>query len=65
MEKTAIFTISKASATGNGRRYNITSKQFNTYNKINIPENELFLAMEELTDVFNNVINYAILFEID
>ena len=60
MEKTAIFTISKS-----GRRYNIKSKQFNTYNKIDVPATELFEALEELTDVFNNVIGYAILFEIE
>ena len=60
MDKTAIFTISKS-----GRRYNIKSKQFNTYNKIDVPETELFNALEELSDVFNNVLDYAILFEID
>ncbi len=60
MEKTAVFTISK-----NGKGYNITSKKFNLYNKISIQANQLFEAMEELTDTFNNVIGYAILFEID
>lgn len=60
MERTTVFTISK-----NGKAYNITSRKFNLYNKINIPANQLFDAMEELTDTFNNVIGYAILFEID
>ena len=40
-------------------------KQFNTYNRIDVPETELYKSLEELTDVFNNVIGYAILFEID
>lgn len=60
MDKTAVFTISK-----NSKGYNITSKKFNLYNKIGVPANQLFEAMEELTDTFNNVIGYAILFEID
>ena len=60
MEKTVVFTISK-----DGKNYNIKSKAFNTYNKIGVPANQLFEAMEELTDTFNNVLEYAILFEID
>lgn len=61
MEKTAVFTISK---TGTGK-YNIKSKKFNLYNKLEVKDSELFQAMEELADTFNNVIGYAILFEID
>lgn len=61
MEKTAVFTISNA---GTGK-YNIKSKKFNLYNKLEVKDTELFQAMEELTDTFNNVIGYAILFEID
>ncbi len=60
-EKTAVFTVTKTQ----GRKYNITSKGFNLYNKLNVPENQLFEAMAELSDVFNNVIGIAILFEID
>jgi hypothetical protein len=63
--KTAVFTISKSSATAQGRRYNITSKRFNLYNKIDVPESQLFDALAELSDTFNNVIDMAIVFEID
>lgn len=64
MEKTAVFTVSKSGATG-GNKYNITSKAFNLYNKLEVPADKLFDAMSELTDTFNNVLGYAILFEID
>ena len=64
MEKTVVFTVSKSGATG-GKKYNLTSKAFNLYNKLEVPEQQLFEAMAELTDTFNNVLGFAILFEID
>lgn len=60
MGKTVVFTVSKS---GNG--YNIKSAVANRYNKNDVPASKLFDAMEELTDIFNNVIGAAILFEID
>lgn len=66
MDKTAVFTISKTSSTGvRSNRYNITSKKYNLYNKLDVSANQLFDAMEELTDIFSNVIGISILFEID
>lgn len=59
MEKTAIFTITVS----NGL-YNIKCKAFNQYNQIGISRDCLFTAMNQLADVFNNVLNIAILFEI-
>jgi len=60
MEKTAVFTISRSD---NG--INIKSKGYNTYNKYGLQEKQLFDAMAELSDVFNNVIGIAIVFEVD
>lgn len=59
MEKTAIFTI-----TVNNGLYNIKCKAFNQYNQIGISRDCLFTAMSQLSDVFNNVLKIAILFEI-
>lgn len=56
----AIFTISKGS---NG--INIKSNRFNTYNRIEVPEAQLFKAMEELADIFNNVLAIGIEFVIE
>ena len=44
--------------------YNIKSKAFNRYNQIDISRDCLFTAMNQLTDVFNNVLKIGILFEI-
>ena len=60
MEKTAIFTITP---TMKGT-YNIKSKAFNRYNQIDISRDCLFSAMNQLADVFNNVLKIGILFEI-
>ena len=59
MEKTAVFTITR-----DGKLYNIKCKAFNSYNLIGITQAELFNEMEILTDVFNNVLNVAVMFEI-
>ena len=59
MERTAVFTITVS----NGL-YNIKSKAYNRYNQIGISRDCLFTAMSQLTDVFNNVLNIGILFEI-
>ena len=59
MEKAAVFTIMKSD-----KGLNIKSKAYNTYNKYNVPEKQLFKAMAELTDTFNNVIGVAVVFEV-
>lgn len=59
MEKAAVFTIMKSD-----KGLNIKSKAYNTYNKYNVPEKQLFEAMAELTDTFNNVIGVAVVFEV-
>ena len=56
----AVFTISKGV-----KGFNITNKRFNTYNKYEVPASELFKAMTELADIFNNVLEVAILFEVE
>ena len=56
----AIFTISKGS-----RGINVKSKRFSTYNRIEVPEAQLFQVMEELADVFNNVLGIGIAFEVE
>ena len=63
MEKTAVFMITREEKT-NGWFYTIKSRMYNTYNKYDLNEHQLFEAMEELTDTFNNVLNLAILFEV-
>ena len=60
MEKTAVFTITKSD-----KGLNIKSKAYNTYNRYNVPEKQLFEKMAELADIFNNVIGVAIVFEVD
>lgn len=57
----AIFTISR----GQAGRLNVKSKRFNTYNRNEIPENQLFRVMEELADIFNNVLGFGIEFVIE
>lgn len=59
MENAAVFTIMKGD-----KVFSIKSKKYNTYNKYDVPEKQLFEAMAELTDTFNNVIGVAILFEV-
>lgn len=59
MNKTAVFTITK-----DGKLYNLKSKAFNRYNRVGITQAELFNEMEHLTDVFNNILNVGVLFEI-
>lgn len=63
MEKTAVFTIIREERT-NGWFYDVKSKAHNTYNKCGLNEHQLFEAMEELSDVFNNVLGMGILFEV-
>ena len=59
-KNTAIFTLSR-----NGNSYNITSKAYNLYNRLQVPAGQLFDTMAELTDTFNNVLEIAILFEVE
>ena len=58
--KEAVFTISKGT---NG--FNLKCKNYNTFNRFNIPGAALFNAMKELSDIFNNVIGVAIVFEVE
>ena len=57
----AIFTISRG-LTG---RVNVKSKRFSTYNRIEVPEAQLFRVMEELADIFNNVLKIGIEFVVE
>lgn len=59
MDGMAIFTITK-----DGKLYNIKSKAFSNYNRIGITKVELYNEMEALTDIFNNVLNIGVGFEI-
>ncbi len=59
MERTATFTI-----TVNNGLYDIKCKAFNLYNQCGVSRDCLFTAMNQLTDVFNNVLNIGVLFEI-
>ena len=62
----AIFTISETSATFTiGSALNITSKRYNRYNKYNVSKADLFNAMLELADIFNNVIGIGIEFVVE
>lgn len=57
-----IFTISKGI-----KGINIKTKhgKFNTYNKYEISEQDLFRAMSELADIFNNIIGIGIAFDVE
>ena len=57
-ETTAIFTIFDT-----GSAFDVKCKRFNTYNKYGVPKSDLWKALSELTDIFNNVIKIAILFD--
>lgn len=59
-DRIAIFTIFK-----DGNKFDLKSKQYNTYNKYQLTAPELFNAMTELADIFNNVLDLSILFEVD
>ena len=56
----AVFTISLTS-----KGFNLTCKSFNRYNKYGITRDGLYTTMLELTDIFNNVLNVGVVFEID
>lgn len=57
----AIFTISR----GTAGRVNVKSKRFNTYNRNEVPEAQLFQTLEELADIFNNVLKIGIEFAVE
>lgn len=59
-EKTAIFTISHGI-----KGYNIKCKAFNTYNRYNIQKSEIITTMEQLADIFNNVLEIGIMFVVE
>lgn len=56
----AIFTISKGI-----RGIDVKSKRFNTYNRVEVPESQLFHVLAELADIFNNALGIGIEFEIE
>ena len=58
--ESAVFTIRKVDG-----RFNFTCKRYNTYNRYGVMFIEIYKTMEEITDVFNNVIGVGVTFEID
>ena len=58
--KEAVFTISKGA-----KGYDIKCKAFNTYNRYGLAKDEIFTAMEQLADVFNNVLEIAVVFDVE
>ena len=54
------FTISKGV-----KGLNIKAHKYNTYNKYEVPPSKLFDAMSELADVFNNILEIGIMFEVE
>ena len=60
MEKSATFTISKGT-----KGYDIKCRAFNTYNRYAVSNDELFSAMEQISDVFNNVLEIAVTFDVE
>lgn len=66
MENNAVFTITendKGFSIGN--TLNITSEKYNTYNRYDVRKADLFAAMSELADIFNNVIKIGIAFVVE
>ena len=63
MEKTATFTITREEKT-NGNYYTLKCKAYNQYNQYDVHAKFFYEAMEELTDIFNNVLKIGIVFEI-
>lgn len=61
MENEAVFTIRN----DGGNTCSLLSKKYNTYNKYCIKKADLFNALGELTDIFNNVLGLAIVFEME
>jgi hypothetical protein len=60
MERTATFTISNGT-----KGYDIKCKAFNAYNRYNLAKDEIFTAMEQISDVFNNVLEIAVVFDVE
>ena len=63
MERIATFTITREKDI-NGWYYTMKCKAYNQYNKYDVPEKRFYDALEELTDIFNNVIGIGVVFEI-
>lgn len=57
-----IFTISKGIK---GINIKTKNRKFNTYNKYELSEQDLFKAMSELADIFNNIIGVGITFDVE
>ena len=57
--ETATFTISKGT-----RGVDLKCMRYNTFNRFNVPEATLFKAMAEISDIFNNIIGVAVIFEV-
>lgn len=63
MKRNATFTITREEKT-TGWYYTLKCKSYNLYNKYDVHEKNLYEAMAELADIFNNVIGVSIVFEI-
>lgn len=63
MERVATFTITREEKTY-GWYYTLKCKEYNQYNKYDVHAKHFYETMEELADVFNNVIGIGIVFEI-
>ena len=61
MNNEAVFTIRD----DGGNTCSLLSKKYNRYNKYCIKKADLFKALAELTDIFNNVLGIAIVFDVD
>ena len=58
-ERKAIFVIKEGV-----KGYDITNRQYNVYNRYEVPKDQLFVSMTEMSDIFNNVLEIAITFEV-
>ena len=63
MKTNATFIITREEKP-TGWYYKLMCKSYNRYNKYDVHEKNLYDAMYELTDIFNNVIGVGIVFEI-
>ena len=63
MKRNATFIITREEK-ATGYYYTLKCKAYNQYNKFDVHEKNLYEAMAELADIFNNVIGVSIVFEI-
>lgn len=58
--KEAVFTVTEGI-----KGISIKSKSYSQYNRCEIDRKDLYQAMCELTDIFNNVLGIGILFDVE